>query len=155
MKKIRTFLLFIHLSILPFNLDAIEAGDIIKVRKALMCTCVDCTMVLYDCNCGTADEMVATIRGMLDNGLGTTDVIQAYVARYGQVILSAPPKEGFNLIAWVVPFVILGAATGVVLMLLKRWTSNRRAREPGEVTPRSIDEDFLTKVEQEMEELGI
>ena len=155
MKKIRTFLLFIHLSILPFSLGAADAGDLSEVRKALMCTCDDCTMVLYDCNCSTADEMVATIRGMLDNGLGTTDIIQAYVARYGQVILSAPPKEGFYLIAWVVPFVILGVASALVVTLLKRWTSNRRAREPAEVTPMSIDEDFLTKVEQEMEELGI
>ena len=63
--------------------------------------------------------------------------------------------EGFNLIAWVVPFVILGVASALVVTLLKPWTSNRRAREPAEVTPMSIDEDFLTKVEQEMEELGI
>ena len=155
MKKIRTFLLFIHLSILPFSLGAADAGDLSEVRKALMCTCDDCTMVLYDCNCGTADEMVATIRGMLDNGLGTSDVIQAYVARYGQVILSAPPKEGFDLIAWVVPFVILGAATGLVLMLLKRWTSDSPVRESDQVPLKPFDETSLTKVEQEMEELGI
>ena len=155
MKRVRALVLFIFLWMPPFYLDAADAGDLSEVRKALMCTCDDCTMVLYDCNCSTADEMVATIRGMLDNGLGTTDIIQAYVARYGQVILSAPPKEGFDLIAWVVPFVILGAATGLVLILLKRWTSNSLVRESDQVHLKPFDETYLTKVEQEMEELGI
>ena len=99
--------------------------------------------------------MNAAIKTMLDDGLSKQDVIEAYVARYGQVILSAPPREGFDLIAWVVPFMILGAATGLILMLLKRWTSDRGARESNQVTLKPFDETILEKVEYEMEELGI
>ncbi len=50
---------------------------------------------------------------------------------------------------------ILGAATGLVLMLLKRWTSDRGARESNQVTLKRFDETFLKKVEHEMEELEI
>ncbi len=155
MIKTRTFMLFIPLLILPFNLGAEDRGDVLEVRKALMCTCDDCTMVLYDCHCGTADKMVATIRDMLDTGLGTTEVIQAYAARFGEAILSAPTKKGFNLSAWVFPFVVLGVGSVLVVALLKRWTSENREREDQQTDLQPLDKAYLAKVKQEMKELGI
>ena len=151
----RRFLPFILLLLPLFQLAAADAGAVSQVSKALMCTCPDCVMVLDICECGTADQMTASIRGMLDDGLSTDAVIQAYVARYGESVLAAPTKEGFNLLAWVVPFAILGIGTVFVSLLIKRWTLvEPRVEHPDEIqkTPNRAD---WAKVERELQELGI
>ncbi len=155
----RTFMPFILLLLPLFQLAAADAGAVSQVRKALMCTCDTCTMVLDVCECGTADEMTASIRGMLDDGLSTDAVIQAYVARFGESVLAAPTKEGFNLLAWVVPFALLGIGSVFVSLLIKRWTANDPGDGPatdGRRESRStLDETVLARVEREMQELGI
>ena len=141
------------------QLAAADGRALSEVRQALMCTCPDCTMVLAACECGTADQMTASIAGMLDDGLTTAAVIQAYVARYGEAVLSAPTKDGFNLLAWVVPFAVLGLGSVYVTALIKRWTGRdpeddletgdrRASRRPRGETARA-------RVEQELQELGI
>ena len=42
-------------------------------------------------------------------GKSKPEVLQAMVAQYGERILAAPTKEGFNLTAWIIPFVMLVA----------------------------------------------
>ncbi len=155
MRKTALLLSCMLLSATPLSLAAADAGVILEIRNALMCTCPDCTMVLFDCNCSTADNMVATIRGMLGTGMSRTDVIEAYVARYGEVILSAPTREGFNLVAWVFPFVMLGAGSVLVVAVLRLWTSKSRAGDDQQPRPKPMDGALLTKVAQEMDELGI
>ncbi len=155
----RRFFPFILLLLPLFQLIAADAGAVTEVRKALMCTCPDCTMVLHTCECGTADQMTASIRGMLDDGLSADAVIQAYVARYGESVLSAPTKKGFNLLAWVVPFAVLGMGSVFVVRLVKRWTANDPGASPGtddgRETRRPLDETVLARVERELQELGI
>ena len=155
MRQVQTSLFLLLLMVFPYHLGATDSEGLLEVRKALMCTCDNCVMVLYNCHCGTADKMVATIRDMLDDGMSKEDVVQGYVARYGQAILAAPPKEGFSLLAWVVPFVILGAASTLVVALLKRWTSKEQEGEYRQKDLTPLDEAQLAKVEQEMKELGI
>jgi len=43
------------------------------------------------------------------------------VVKYGERILSAPTKQGFNLMAWVLPFVALALGGAVVGVVVKRW----------------------------------
>ncbi len=41
---------------------------------------------------------------LLDKGMDRPAIIAIYRTRYGEKILSAPTTEGFNLLAWVMPF---------------------------------------------------
>lgn len=68
MGRLSKFTILVILGLLSADLTAAEAGDLNEVRTALMCTCPDCTMVLVSCQCGTADQMNAAIREMLDDG---------------------------------------------------------------------------------------
>ena len=46
---------------------------------------------------------------------------------WGQRILAAPPRHGFNLLAWALPLVGIVAGAGIMGLLAWRWT---RVREP-------------------------
>ena len=42
-------------------------------------------------------------------------------------MLASPPKEGFDLLAWVLPLLALGLGAAVIGVLVVRWS---RSREP-------------------------
>src|SRR5690554_3264247 len=48
-----------------------------------------------------AHEMRALIREQLQQGKTRDEVLDYFVQRYGEWILLAPPKRGFNLVIWV------------------------------------------------------
>jgi len=55
-------------------------------------------------------------RERLAAGESPEQVKAYFVEKYGLWILLAPPRQGFNLLVWVVPFVALGA--GLVLVFI-------------------------------------
>ena len=59
------------------------------------------------------------------------------VAEYGTRILAAPPRHGFDLLAWVLPLVGIFAAAGVLALLAWRWTRTRE--EPAPLGPASLN----------------
>jgi len=97
--------------------------DVDEIYKNLLCTC-GCTMPLNTCECGTAAQMQSEIGGMVDRGMTKQLILDAYVERHGQVILTSPPKAGFSLMAWVTPFLAL-AAGAVVLYAASGCGSSR------------------------------
>ncbi|GIT13646.1 MAG: hypothetical protein CM1200mP35_04660 [Chloroflexota bacterium] len=46
-----------------------------------------------------------------------------FADRYGQAIIGAPPKSGYNLIAWVLPVVALAGALVASIFVLRSMTS--------------------------------
>lgn len=91
-----------------------------------------------------AQQMRAVIRDRLAAGQ-TRDEIEAYfVAKYGQWILLAPRRSGFNLVLWVGPFA--SAVLGLLLAarLAYRW-SRRRPGAPARI----VDPTVLERVRAE------
>ena len=79
----------------------------------------------------------------------TPEQVTAYfVEKYGTWILLAPPRHGFDLLVWVVPFV--GLALGLVLvgLAMRRW-SRRSAAAP----LAAVDEATRERIRREMAEL--
>ena len=106
------------------DIDAAAAA----VAGRIVCYCGTCShQTVHDCTCGTAAGARAEIRARLEAGDSPAEVIAYYTGRYGEQILIAPTGRGFNLVAWVTPFVALFAAAAILLMVLKRWSSATRA----------------------------
>jgi cytochrome c-type biogenesis protein CcmH/NrfF len=98
-----------------------------KLGNGLMCTC-GCEQQLLKC-----DHVGCTFRGeemdMLKNGIasGQNDslILQSFVQRYGATVLSAPTTEGFDLLAWIMPFAVAAVALIGTIFLVQHWAKNQ------------------------------
>ena len=97
--------------------------------------CVVCqSLSVADSPSETARQMKVIIRERLAAGESPEQVTAYFVDKYGLWILLAPPRQGFNLLVWVVPFVGLAAGLVLVLVLARRW-SRRAASAPDIARP--------------------
>jgi len=85
---------------------------------------------------------------MLAGGATETEILNAFVAKYGERILAAPKPQGFNLLAYVLPMVALAAGLVVIAFTL-RWHRPQRV-EPNAVPPEEIPEQLKTRFEAEL-----
>ena len=78
-----------------------------------------------------AQRIKAYIQRRIDEGATRSQIKRELVDQWGKRILAAPPRHGFDLLAWVLPLVGLIGGAAVLGLLAWRWS---RAREP-EPTP--------------------
>jgi cytochrome c-type biogenesis protein CcmH len=85
--------------------------------------CVVCqSLSVADSPSETANQMRGIIRERLAAGDSPDQVKAYFVEKYGLWILLSPPRQGFSLLVWVVPFAALGAGLVLVLLLVRRWS---------------------------------
>ena len=111
--------------------------------------CVVCqSLSVADSPSETAHQMKDIIRERLAAG-ETPDQVKAYfVDKYGTWILLSPPRQGFNLLVWVVPFAGLGLGLVLVLVLVRRWS--RHPASHAETPP--LDAAMRARIQREMAE---
>ena len=128
----RLFRIVIGLALLlPFSaVPALADAGVDQVSQEIMCQC-GCTMVLNTCECGTAEQMRGEIKTMLGEGKSPAQVVSFYVGKYGDKVLSAPAKQGFNWSAYITPFVGILAAGGGITLVLRQWVFRSRKLIPG------------------------
>ena len=101
---------------------ALTAGEI---TKGFTCPC-GCNMLVSACVCETAKKITAQVAQMIEKGQSKEEIIQSFVSTHGEKILAAPTKKGFNLTAWILPFlaIILGAG-GIYIFIGKSLISRK------------------------------
>jgi len=135
----------------------VSAATVSDVSKQLICQC-GCTMVLLNCShaeCGSREAMTTLIKQKIDQGQSQEQIIQLFVAQYGEQVLAAPPKRGFNLMAWIAPFVVLIVGAGVISIVLKKWVRREAPSQtytPAE--PDERDEEYRHQLEEELKEFA-
>jgi cytochrome c-type biogenesis protein CcmH len=128
----------------------------LEVATTILCDCGCHPQSVHACACGRAAEMREEIAAALTGGgpggtpQSARQVIDAYVARYGEKIRIAPTKRGFNLVAWVGPSVGLLAAGLVVLLALRRWRGPDTPAPAGAAA--DLDPAYLLRLRRELEE---
>jgi cytochrome c-type biogenesis protein CcmH len=109
-------------SMTPDERDALERG--------LSCPC-PCTLDVFTCRtsmpCGFSPSMHGDVVRLVEGGYTGDEIMAAFVGTYGEKVLMAPTREGFNLVGWAMPFVVIGGGGVALLAMLQRW--RRRARE--------------------------
>ena len=96
-----------------------------------MCKCGGCKAPMNNCpmgpGCHGLKEQNAKLDEFLAQGMTREQILAAFVADHGgQDILAAPIDEGFNRLAWALPYVVrrlTGAA--IVGLVALRWTRRR------------------------------
>jgi cytochrome c-type biogenesis protein CcmH len=108
--------------------------------------CPVCDTTLDQSSSPAARQIEAVISARIAAGDSKQEIKDLLVAQYGTKILAAPPKKGFNLLAWLLPiFLLLGGAI-VVGLLAWRWSHTREPGPPGaQLSPaleRRVDEEL-------------
>jgi cytochrome c-type biogenesis protein CcmH/NrfF len=107
---------------------AAAAPSFQEIEESLTCQC-GCGLTVHACNhlqCPSAIPLRQEIREQMGLGLDRDQVLAHFEQKYGEKILSAPTTQGFNLAAWIMPFIVLAAGGVLVVFTLRRW---RRAGE--------------------------
>ena len=111
--------------------------------------CVVCqSLSVADSPSETANQMRAIVRERLAAGETPEQVTAYFVEKYGTWILLAPPRRGFDLLVWVVPFVGLAVGLALVGLAMRRWS-----RRSAAVPPAVVDEATRERIRREMAEL--
>ena len=97
-----------------------------ELEGQLMCPiCQGETLAQSDS--AAAQRIKAHIRLRISQGWTRSDIKRELVRQWGQRILAAPPRHGFDLLAWLLPIVGVLSGAAVLGVLAWRWT---REREP-------------------------
>ena len=97
-----------------------------------------------------ANQMRELIQEKLKNGESPDQIRAYFVSRYGEWILLSPKREGFNWVAWLLPFgAILGGA-GVIGLVVRRASARGQAPREEELPP--LDPRYRQRLEAELRE---
>jgi cytochrome c-type biogenesis protein CcmH len=101
-------------------------------------------------------EMKEELRARLKSGKTREEVLAYYVEQYGERILSVPPQQGFNRLAFIMPVVFLVVGLGVILLIIHSWrrttTSAVAAAAGGDAPGARTDDEARARIERELEQ---
>lgn len=156
-----TTTLLLVLMLLPSIVSAQTVVPKSELRKQLeadiMCTCGGCRAPMNNCPMGSSchglKEQGAKLDQYLAQGMNREQIRAAFVADHGgQDVLAAPIDEGFNRLAWALPYVVGVMGAAVVGLVALRWT--RRPDHPVVAVAEAPVEDALrARLDDELRDL--
>lgn len=113
-----------------------NAAEIQAIETRLACNC-GCTLDVFTCrttdfSCTYSPRLHREVLALRGQGLTAQQVLDAFVAKYGEKALMAPKPKGFNLAGYLVPGVAIAAAGAALVALIGRRRRAVAAAEPGE-----------------------
>jgi cytochrome c-type biogenesis protein CcmH len=113
--------------LLPSLLAAQVPDSLVAARTKHIATQLRCPVCqglsLQESQSELSHQMKGVIADQIRAGKSDDQVIDYFVAKYGEWILLEPRAHGFNLAVYVLPFVVLIGGTAVLYFSVKRWTS--------------------------------
>lgn len=107
-----------------FTMGAADPGSrFTKLGHEMICTC-SCNQILNECNhvgCPISPVMLSEVQAGIDKGDSDDLILQSFVQKYGPTVLAAPSTQGFNRVAWIMPFAVLLLGILGTLMLVRKW----------------------------------
>ena len=135
-------LLVVVLMLAPALVHADALDDSVR-RVALQLQCPVCEgESVADSPSGLANDMRSVIRAKIVAGESDQQILDEFVASYGDSILADPPKRGISLGVWVGP--VIGVVLGIALvtMLLRTWRHAPLQPVGGETVDPEVADEF-------------
>jgi cytochrome c-type biogenesis protein CcmH len=108
--------------------------------------CVVCqNLSVADSPSEMAQQMRGVVREQLQAGKTPQEVKDFFVSKYGEWVLLAPKTQGFSLLVWVLPFVVLIAGVALGLWFIRRWSAKKK-EDKGNIA----NSDLLSRVRNEV-----
>lgn len=136
------------LSLISFGAEDQSAADLVReIEDNLIAPC--CWSQPVSQHYSEVSEQIRTeVRAMVAEGRTKDEIYDHYVAQYGERILAAPRPEGFNILAYVLPWAALVFGAWLLIVLIKRLRSPAPSPAPAEVP----DERYASRIEKELKE---
>jgi cytochrome c-type biogenesis protein CcmH/NrfF len=113
-----SFLIALTLASAPIDPQALEL-EAKQIETMLIAPC--CWMQQVSLHQSPAtDEIRANIRRLLAQSKTRQQILDAYVAEYGDRILAEPPARGFSANLYVLPWIFLAGSIGLVFVVVRR-----------------------------------
>ncbi len=144
-----SLLLFIlALTSLAQTASQLQTDAVKRIGSKLACLCGTCNNTVADCpmiECHFSKPARERIAALVAAGKADQDIINMFVQEYGKRVLAAPPAEGFNLLAWIMPFAAIVAGLGVIWLFIQRF------RRPLALAGPTADEAALSRYQERIE----
>jgi cytochrome c-type biogenesis protein CcmH len=158
-RKLSLFLAIVLASLLVASVAYAQDGqpynptdnDVNRIAKQLYCPVCPNTP-LDVCETKACEDWRAQIRDQLSEGWTDQQVIDYFVAQYGERVLAEPQRKGFTSLVWFLPLIVVLVGLGIVYEILRNW----RKQKPAVVVTRSmpeIPEAVLKRIEREIQEM--
>ena len=110
--------------------------------------CPTCHTTIDQSSSPIAQRMKVFISARIRAGDTKSEIERRLVAQFGPEVIAKPSKHGFDLVAWVLPLVLLlGGAAGVAVAAWRwRRASPRAPDEPAE----PLDPDVERRIDEEL-----
>jgi len=151
----RRFNLFFRKGLLFFLITtgslalAADRRHVQELGQKFVCVCGTCNQMLTACNhygCPSSGPMMAEIAKELDEGDSDDSIVSNFAGKYGLTVLSSPPATGFNLTAWITPFLALAFGGLLVIYFVRHYRSKWQAVPAADVDVAK----YQQKVEEEL-----
>jgi len=109
--------------------------------------CPTCHTTIDQSNSAIANRIRRFIVARIAAGDTRSQIEQRLVDQFGIAVLAAPPRKGFDLLAWWLPFAGLGLALVVVSAAAWRWA---RSRDPVVPEPPRLEPDLERRLDEEL-----
>jgi cytochrome c-type biogenesis protein CcmH len=116
-------------------------AEIQAIEQRLACNC-GCTLDVFTCrttdfSCTYSPRLHREVLALRAEGKSAQQILDAFVAKYGEKALMAPKAQGFNWLGYLVPGTAIVLAGGVLLAVIGRRkaavTAATGATPPGSV----------------------
>jgi cytochrome c-type biogenesis protein CcmH len=125
----------------PIATPAMSRDERDALEHRIRCQC-GCTMDVYTCrttdfSCQVSPAMHRDVLSLVQGGYTAQEILDAFVNVYGDQVLMAPPKVGFNILGYIVPGIALGIGAVLLAVTIRRW--NRAPRPTGAAQRVALD----------------
>ncbi|NIA28659.1 MAG: hypothetical protein GWP06_01945 [Actinobacteria bacterium] len=144
----------VRVALLFFILIGVGTAQTNDIERGLSCQC-GCGMTVATCvgamDCSAASKIDSEVRSLVKQGIAKDQIYAFLVKTHGEQILAAPTKRGFNLMAWVLPFIVIIASGIILYLLLKRWDRNKQVNSKPS-REQKLDPDYEKQLDEELKE---
>jgi cytochrome c-type biogenesis protein CcmH len=114
-------------------------AEIQTIEQQLACNC-GCTLDVFTCrttdfSCTYSPALHREVLALRDQGKTARQILDAFVAKYGEKALMAPKPRGFNLWGYLLPGVAIGGAAVTLVAVLRRREAAVKAVGPSAPVP--------------------
>ena len=126
-----------------------------RVGEKLACLCGGCKNSVGSCpmlGCHYATPKREQIQKALAEGKTDQQIVGAAVKEQGLQALVTPPAEGFNILAWVMPFVMIGLGLLAIGFFIRHMSAKRAAADSPDL-PNEVLDRYHDQIEKETSKL--